>query len=239
MRTLTEPELHVYPEVTALMEDLSLWLEKTTHESIKSHGFASWAVSGGKTPIPLFRLLADCPGCIPWESVQIYLVDERDVHPSDPLSNYGMLEGALLNHLKTPPARTYPWFTLGNPKEGLALYRRALSPLPRVDGFPALDLALVGMGGDGHTASVFPGSPQQQVTDWVAYGPGPGVNRFTLTLPLLSKARQIVFLVTGQDKAERVKECIAGTNLHLPAARLSHDAANVHWFLDREAAGGL
>lgn len=239
MQRLKEPHLHIYADVHATASGLADWLADATHETLRTHNPASWAVSGGNTPVLLFKALAANPERIPWESLRLFLVDERDVQPSDPLSNYRTLEDTLLDHLKRPPIRTYPWATGSRPPEALALYRQALQELDKVDGLPVLDIALMGMGGDGHTASVFPGSPQLSSTDWVAYGPGPNANRYTLSLPLLANTRHVVFLVTGSDKAARVKDCIQGQEPRLPAARLSADAKDVHWFLDQDSARDL
>lgn len=235
---MAEPSIHVADTVSDAVNELSLWLQGSAVDAVRDHGFAAWALSGGSTPIPLYQQLA-ADTSVPWSAIRLYLVDERDVGRLDPLSNFRMIRETLLDALPTPPQAVYPWLTLTDSRESLAQYRQALSLLSRDAGFPQLDVAIQGMGGDGHTASVFPGSPQEQSPQWVAYGPGPEASRLTLTLPLLAQARKVVFLVTGRDKAERVREVLQDPRCPLPAAWLSRHSQNVHWFLDAGSASRL
>jgi 6-phosphogluconolactonase len=236
---MSTPQIHVLDDPVRVAQSLAQWFVDHTTECVEEHQCCAWALSGGKSPIGLFQWLAQSTA-IDWPAVQLYLVDERDVFPTDELSNYRMLEVNLLSHLAVPPGRVYPWTTgVEDPRESLAGYRYALERLARHNGLPRLDIALQGMGADGHTASVFPQSPQQRSRDWVAYGPGPGAYRYTLTLPLLANAREVVFLATGQDKAARVRDCLDGQHADLPAAWLSEHAPVVHWFLDRDSASAL
>lgn len=232
------PEIHVHP-LPKLMEELAQWLSDTTQKRLMSQPQAAWALSGGSTPVSLYAYLAEHQDLIPWHATRLYLVDDRNVYAQDPLSNYGMLQRSLLDHLQDPPLFTIPWQTTMDPPQALALYRQALAELPKVEGYPQLDIVLLGMGDDGHTASVFPGSPQLKSRDWVAFGPGPQVSRFTLTLDLLSQAHHQVFLVTGSAKAHKVKECLSPSNAMLPAAQVSRNGRDVHWFLDEESAREL
>lgn len=236
---MSSPNVHVFADqnavMTALIEALAAW----TQEGVRTRGQSDWAISGGSTPIPLYRLLGEGSGALPWPAIRLYFADERDVYPTDPLSNYYMVQEELLNRMPTPPARVFGWPVVHEPRQAMSWYRAALAQLPRVDHYPQLDLALLGMGGDGHTASVFPGSPQQSSLDWVAYGPGPRASRFTLSLPLLGHAGHVVFLATGAGKASRVRECLSQEDSQLPAAWVSTHAADVHWFLDSDSAREL
>ncbi len=234
---MKEPTLHVAGTSEQLLESLTDWLRAASDDAVRDRGSANWALSGGSTPRPLYEKLAQT-GAIPWSSLRLFLVDERDVSRRDSLSNFRMIQESLLNRLNPPPLAVYPWLTEVDPRESLSRYRQALAQLPRHEGFPALDVALQGMGGDGHTASVFPDSPQQRSEDWVAFGPGPECPRFTLTLPLLARARRVAFLVTGRNKAARVRECLRD-NVDLPAAWLSRHGREVHWFLDADSAREL
>ncbi len=232
-----EPLIHIAESKEDAAETLSAWVAQAAQEDVRDHRQSSWALSGGSTPVLLYHRLS-LRSDIPWSEVCLYVVDERDVVATDPLSNAHMIEEALIDRLPDAP-EWHPWLTVANPSESLARYRQQLAPLPRSQtGFPQLDLALMGMGDDGHTASVFPGSPQETVQDWVAFGPGPNAPRLTLTLPLLAQARRIAFLVTGLEKSARVAECIR-SDANLPAAWLSRHGHNVHWFLDRESARDL
>lgn len=236
---MSRPEIVIGTRSADTADRALEWLASTSHDRIRTSDSVSWALSGGTTPILLYEQLAQGRGNIPWQSLSIFLVDERDVYAQDPLSNFGMLQTTLLDRLSTPPAKVTAWDTTQEAPETLARYRAALSTLPRHEGFPELDVVLLGMGADGHTASVFPGSPQQSSSDWVAYGPGPNASRYTLTLPLLTHARHVAFLVTGTAKASRVRECLRDADSPLPAAWLSRQARRVHWFLDAESASEL
>lgn len=221
------------------MTELTGWIAETAQEGIRDRGISHWVISGGSTPIPLYNKLAHKAANIPWSKVCLYLGDERDVYLADPLSNYRMVQDTLLNSPEVAYSRVYPWPVAGDPREALAWYRQALSRVPTAKGYPTVDMALLGMGSDGHTASVFPGSPQLQSNGWVAYGPGPNAWRFTLTLSLLMNARHVVFLATGPQKAARVRECLVEKNPDLPAAIVSQNALDVHWFLDTDSAREL
>ncbi len=236
---MNSPMLHVFENTDQVMEGLAIWLASQSKAHIQNHDVSYWAISGGKTPIALYQLLAKGRVDIDWASVNLFLADERDVFAKDPRSNYGLIEEVLLSHLLPPPGRVVGWQTLTDPRDALAQYRRQLTGLPRPQGFPQLDVALLGMGDDGHTASIFPSSPQEAASGWVAYGPGPLCPRFTLTHSLLTHAREVVFLVTGKAKSSRVVECLRDSNCDLPAAKVSRAAPSVHWFLDQESAHDL
>lgn len=232
-----EPLIHIADSKEDAAETLSTWIAQAAQEDVRDHRRSRWALSGGSTPVLLYHRLS-LRSDIPWPEVSLYVVDERDVFATDPLSNAHMIQNALIRRVSGGP-QWNPWLTAVNPSESLARYRQQLAAMPRSrEGLPQLDLALMGMGGDGHTASVFPSSPQEEATDWVAFGPGPNADRLTLTLPLLAQARRIAFLVTGPDKAARVAECVR-SDADLPAAWLSHHGHDVHWFLDRDSARAL
>jgi 6-phosphogluconolactonase len=156
------------------------------------------AVSGGSSPGPAYELAADL---VPdWSGVELWFADERCVPPDDPLSNYRLVRETLLTELFQPPVvrRVHGEFP---PIEAAAAYDEQIGGIP-------LDLALLGIGPDGHTASLFPGSPalEERERAVVATEPGfePFVPRVTLTLPMLSAAALVVFLVVGEDKANAV-----------------------------------
>jgi len=236
---MTNPSVHVADTPTRLVADLAAYLAQHADEVLNRQPFWNWALSGGSTPLALYDWLASRPGTLPWRQIRLYWGDERHVWPTDPASNFGAVRDRLLRHPAIVPAAVYRWPTELDPAETLAYYRQVLRPLPRVDGYPQLDLVLLGMGDDGHTASLFPGSPQESVTDWVAYGPGPHWHRYTLTYPTLLKARQLVMLVTGAAKAALVKACLSDPGAPYPAARLYRQAPHMLWFLDAEAAQAL
>ncbi len=204
------------------------------------------ALSGGSTPRGMHRLLASPSALteVPWEHIHLFWVDERCVPASDPDSNLGMAWRDLLRHLPLPRENIH--FVRGDypPEEAAEEYQLELSRFFELaEGeFPIFDLVFLGMGKDGHTASLFPGLSALNEESRLAMavkGGTPNVNRVTLTFPLLNRARQIVFLVAGREKAETVKALVQDSGPELPAARVKPLQGDVIWLLDQEAASLL
>jgi 6-phosphogluconolactonase len=188
------------------------------------------ALTGGSTPEPVYERLAQIS--YPWEEVQVFMGDERCVPPDHPDSNYGMAKRALLDHVH---ARVHP-----PPFPCDAdTYERELHDVFG-EGIPRFDLIHLGMGPDGHTASLFPGKPALEVEDrLVTYVPEPGMPpphpRLTVTFPVLRAAKVVTFLVSGEDKRERVRQLLTGGDI--PAAKVT--AERVIVLADPSAAEGL
>jgi 6-phosphogluconolactonase len=188
------------------------------------------ALTGGSTPEPVYERLAEIS--YPWEEVEVFMGDERCVPPDHPDSNYGMAKRALLDHVN---ARTHP---PPYPCDADAYERELRSVFG--DGVPRFDLIHLGIGPDGHTASLFPGKPALEVEDrLVTYVPEPGRPpphpRLTFTFPVLRAARVVTFMVSGEDKRVRIRELLAGEDI--PAARVT--AERVIVLADVAAAEGL
>ena len=206
------------------------------------------ALSGGSTPRRLFQMLAAEPfsGLIPWQSIHFFWGDERNVPPGHPDSNYSMTRELLLSHVPVPPANIHRIPTgNGTAIEAADLYERTLREIiPQSNGLPRFDYNLLGLGSNGHTASLFPHRPAlhetrryvvadhvEEVDSW----------RVTLTAPVLNNAAQITFLVTGADKSSVVKEILEGTldSGEMPAKLISPTNGALTWILDSAAAGEL
>jgi 6-phosphogluconolactonase len=195
------------------------------------------ALSGGSTPRALYARLASRE--IAWRRLEFFWGDERFVPHDDPRSNYAMAREALLDRIPVEPEQIHPIPTDGDPAGAARRYEATLKQAYGSDriGAPSLfDLVLLGLGSDGHTASLFPGDPVLQEREhWVApaamQSPEP---RITLTYPVFESSRAVLFFVTGAEKAEAVKRVLAGDG-DLPAARLKPQGQTV-WFLDRAAA---
>jgi 6-phosphogluconolactonase len=206
------------------------------------------ALSGGSTPRRLFQMLAAEPfaGIVPWESIQFFWGDERNVPPGRPESNYSMAQELLLSRVPVLPANIHRIPTGdGTAIEAADLYERTLQEkLPLTHGLPRLDYNLLGLGGNGHTASLFPHRPSlhecrrlvvadhvEEVNSW----------RVTLTAPVLNNAAQITFLVIGEDKAAIVKEVIEGPRdpEAIPAQLIVPGDGALTWILDSTAAALL
>jgi 6-phosphogluconolactonase len=202
------------------------------------------ALSGGNTPKPLYEHLAQEPfkSRLPWDRVHWILGDERFVPPSDPASNYGMARAAFLSHVPVPPANVHPVETEGVTLDGAAkAYEAMLKKLYGADTLdpqrPLLHLTLLGLGEDGHTASLLPGEPVLQIRDrWVAAVPkGRVEERITLTYPALDSSTVVAFLVSGEGKRDILDKILSGET-NFPAAHI-RPVGEVIWFADRAAAG--
>lgn len=204
------------------------------------------ALSGGSTPKVLFRLLAqDYENQINWQRVHLYWGDERCVPPDDPESNYGMTQELLLRHIDIPMANIHRVRGEHDPKEEAKRYGEIIeAELPMEGGYPIFDLIILGMGSDGHTASIFPNSMELLTaasTCAVAVHPDSGQKRITLTGPVINRAREVSFLVTGAGKTDKVRAIIRreGAYLNYPAAHIQPKSKHLSWFLDEAAAAEL
>jgi 6-phosphogluconolactonase len=212
------------------------------NQAIKEQGRFAVALSGGSTPRRLYTLLAQAPyrQAVNWSRVHLFFADERYVPPEDPESTLLLVRETLLSGAPIPATNVHPMPTQGESAESdAALYSETLT---RFFETPAagFDLALLGMGPDGHTASLFPGQPEQQgLVAAIHDSPKPPPTRITLTRPLLNRSGAVLFLVTGKDKAEALKAVFesADDDPHaLPAARIHANDGCSQWLVDRDAA---
>ncbi len=202
------------------------------------------AMSGGSTPKPMYELLGESPirEAFPWDRVHWILGDERFVDIADPASNFGMACAAFLSKVPAPRDNLHPVPFAGlTPEQGAAEYAKVLQRLYGADTLdparPLIDIDLLGMGEDGHTASLLPGQPvledRRQWTAAVLHGRSEP--RVTLTYPALESSRTTVFLVAGAGKRDMLDQVLSGTS-NVPAARL-RPMGELLWFVDRAAAG--
>ena len=214
--------------------------------AVTERGKVTVALAGGSTPRDTYQRLRN----IDWSKSQLFFGDERFVAFNDPSSNYGMVQASLLEPESVPDSSVFPVTTgLATADDAVQAYERTLMQefgLPNLEMPPRFDLILLGLGSDGHTASLFPGAPSLNVDDrWVVASPPgtlpPPVERITMTFPVLNAAREVVFLVSGRDKASIVREVLqspAGRDTH-PSEGVSPSDGRVTWLLDREAASQL
>jgi 6-phosphogluconolactonase len=204
----------------------------------------SVALSGGSTPKLLYELLGSSTfaGRVRWRNVHLFQVDERCVPPDDAQSNYRMICRALL--VSTPlPAENFHRMAAERPDREQAArdYADQLASVlhPAPGELPRLELVFLGMGPDGHTASLFPGSAAlDERTAWVATNFAAQLDSFrlTLTLPVLNAAAHVIFLVAGADKAETLRQVLEGPQGHFPAQLIQPTHGRLSWFLDKSAA---
>ena len=215
-------------------------------DCIRQMGRFVVALSGGSTPRGMHRMLAGEPylSCIPWNDVHIFWVDERCVSENDHASNCGSARKDFLDQVPIPTKQIYPMCGVALPEEGAAMYQTRLKAFFRLEEgrFPVFDLIFLGVGKDGHTASLF---PKQRALDererWVVAvkGGSPDVNRLTMTYPVLNHARQIVFLVAGKEKSKVLRAILEERQTALPVQRIRPISGKLTWLLDRQAASLL
>jgi 6-phosphogluconolactonase len=212
--------------------------------AIETPGTVRIALSGGSTPRRTYQELASARlvDRFPWQRVHWFWGDERFVPPDDPASNFRMAREAMLAAAAVPPGNIYPVPTVGiDPDAAAAAYeaelRRAYGGASLTSGRPLFHICLLGLGDDGHTASLLPGeSALNERTRWVAaVAHGRPQTRITLTYPALEASQHILFLVSGAGKRAMLHQVLSGHS-RVPAARL-HPLGDLEFIADRDAAG--
>ena len=240
IRTLNTPQ--------ELFEAAAELVASTASEAIAERGRFTIALSGGSTPKNLYNLLAtNARSSLPWDRMFFFFGDERHVPPTDPESNYRMANEAMLSKVPVAPGNVFR-VEAEKPDAGAAAtaYEQTLRKFFALEAgqIPAFDLILLGMGPDGHTASLFPGTEALQeksklfVANWVEKLK---THRLTLTLPVLNAARCVAFLVSGTDKAPVLKSVLEGDapGEQYPAKLVRPAQGKLIWLLDRAAASSL
>jgi 6-phosphogluconolactonase len=236
--------LRVFHDLESLSRAAATHFIQIANESIAQRGRFLVALNGGGTPKRLFQLLAAAPDKMDWSRTHVFWGDERLVPPDDAESCYGLAKGLLLDFVPIPADHIHRVLTHLEPAEAASDYARTLQRFaPPPLAWPRFDLALLGMGDDGHTASFFPNSPtdvSEPVIPVVARYQDRPARRVTLTPPVFNSAREIMFLVAGASKAEALKRVLNGENpLQYPAARIQPTDGTILWLVDDAAAGKL
>jgi 6-phosphogluconolactonase len=203
------------------------------------------ALAGGSTPRSVYRLIGTGEGAarIEWDRVHLYFGDERMVPPTDAESNYRMVHEELVSRIGIPAGNVHRIRGEEEPADAAMLYRTELTAIFSGTG-ATFDLTLLGLGEDGHTASLFPGTDVLSDLTHSAsavFVPRLDAWRTTLTLPAINRSREILFLVSGSAKAAVVRRLLtlAGPEVELPASLISPDHGTLHWMLDDDAAALL
>jgi 6-phosphogluconolactonase len=240
--TISAPvaEAVVYADGAALTAGAADFIAAEAAEAIAKRGRFAIALSGGNTPKPVYQRLASAP--LDWARAQVFFGDERCVPPEDPRSNYHMARTALLDHAPIPPANIHRMRGEEPPEAAAEAYANAMSRALGDDG--RLDLVLLGLGDNGHTASLFPGLAVVTETRrpvMAAYVEAVGMWRLTLTPPPINAARRVAFLVEGAGKAEMVHRVLQGPSdpVVLPAQVIRPTERPALWLLDAAAAAKL
>ena len=220
------------------------WMEICA-QSVESRGFFAVALSGGRTPIDFYTMLSAQGDRVPWDKIHVFLTDERFVPHSHKESNYRLIREYLLDHIGMPKGNIHPVQTEKTTLEHAAgKYEKDIRKFFNIqhDKIPEFDLIMLGIGEDGHTASLFPGAPSLKekgsLTIPVIAEKAPH-QRISLTLPVLRNARHIIFLVTGASKARAIKEIVGEGKSRLPAALARYGSKSVYLVMDEGAASLL
>jgi 6-phosphogluconolactonase len=237
-----KPDVRVCADLADLSRQAAAAAVGTINDAVRTSGTCSIVLSGGSTPRMLYGLLAsDFRAQIPWANVQVFWGDERYVPPEDSRSNYRMAKEALLDHVPCPAANIHPMPTRFPSADAAARdYERTLRN-HFVGEWPHFDLVLLGIGDDGHTASLFPGSlALAERARWVvaAQAPVEPQLRLTLTLPALTRAAAVHVLVAGPTKADVLRHVFEGAGdwIKYPAAGVRFATGSVIWWADHTAA---
>jgi 6-phosphogluconolactonase len=241
---VVKPDVRVFENLEELSLRAAQAAVSTINDVVRRHGKCSLVLSGGNTPRTLYSLMGfRFRKRIPWADVHVFWGDERYVEPGDPRSNYRMARETLLDYVPCPAANIHPMLTHFSSADVAARdYERTLRRHFFED-WPRFDLVLLGLGDDGHTASLFPGSPAlEDRKNWVAavHAPAEPSLRLTLTLPSFTRAGAVYFFVSGTSKREAFNKVLAGPIdwRSYPAAGVRLDRGIVTWWVDRDAATG-
>jgi 6-phosphogluconolactonase len=230
-----------FPHEGAVVEALANYLIADIRRVLGRKCFYRWALAGGSTPRRLYQYLAQpsVAGLLDWSRIHLFWGDERCVSSNDPQSNYFMIRESLLDCAPIPAGNVFPIDGALDPEYAAISYEAVLGEEP-------LDLILLGMGDDGHTASLFLTTPRLREESSLAVATRsslPPVNRISLSLRAINAARQAIFLVLGERKAGMLAQVMeqkrGRQDMTLPAAMVNPESGVLHWFVDHAAAAQL
>jgi len=250
METLVKAEggrnVQVLSDLEAISHEAASLFINASRDSIAARKQFVVAISGGSTPRRLYTLLSSspCRDQVDWQKVHFFWADERCVRKEDEASNFKMVFDRLLSKVPIPNQNIHRIKGEEEPEKAARDYEADIKEFFGGSGLPVFDLVLLGMGEDGHTASLFPGSKSLEETARLAipvYLKKPYGNRITLTLPVLNNAAQILFLVAGISKATVLSEIVSDGEKKgkFPAGRIRPLQGKVIWLIDQAAAGGV
>ncbi len=245
----TNQEVLVFDSAEALFAAVSAETMNLAQQAVAERNRFLFVLAGGDTPRPLYRRLANDPqhADFPWQETHLFWGDERAVPPGDAQSNYGMAREELLRSLQIPEEnihRIRGEMGAAAAAQAYSVELRSMAQSGHV--WPPFDLVLLGLGKDGHTASLFPGSMhparsgQATLAVTGSYNQRP-TSRITLTPPVFNSARNVFFLVLGEEKAETLYQVLEGdaSPVRYPARRIKPEQGRLRWYIDRAAASKL
>jgi 6-phosphogluconolactonase len=239
--------IRVYPDFESLSRGAAELFVQLAAASVKARGQFSVALAGGNTPVTTYELLSQNPlrDQVAWNRAHIFWGDERCVPADDPRNNARMAEQALLNRVPVLSASVHPIECAEMPRDAAQRYESLLWAF-FAGGPPRLDMIVLGLGENGHTASLFPFAPALDERErWVAevHAAGQDIFRITMTAPLINQARAVVFIVSSASKAQVLKEVLEGPRdpMRLPAQLIDPGpyGGELYWLVDSPAASLL
>ena len=243
---MTAQIIDILPNKTALVQYALTRSVEIIEQAIADHGYCTLALAGGSTPKPIYEGLAQRE--LPWDKIYIFWGDERYVPVDHPDSNAGMAKQAWLDQVSIPADQVWVTPTTeGDPAQSAQRYedqiKAAFAPLQSLAeaDFPQFDLIWLGMGDDGHTASLFPHTAALAVADrWVAVGDKDGEPRITFTVPLINHSRRVMVVAAGASKQAALAQVFSATAADAAyPIRLVRPQGQLDWLLDVEAVGDL
>ena len=236
-----DKEILVFKDIDKIADYIVTTWTEIAEKAVNEKGSFSVALSGGKTPAALFQKLAK-ENKLPWNRTHVFMIDERFVPYHDDNNNYRMINEILMRHVNIPAKNIHPISTVvESPQASAMKYERELNSFFRTR--PGFDLVLLGIGDDGHTASLFPGTPSLKEKKHLAIvAPPSGAilsDRITMTFPIINNAENILFMAAGADKAPVIRDVIEKEKSRLPAAMVRPVKCSPVFLLDKAAASLL
>ncbi len=239
-------QVECFVDATTLQREAANTIAQLLHEAVAQRGNASLVLSGGSTPKAVYELLGAEPlrSQVAWSKVHVFWGDERCVPPTHPDSNFRMAHSALLEKIEIPATNIHRIQAEQHPGAAAASYEEELRTFFRLKASPApqFDVTLLGMGEDGHTASLFPNTTILSETERLVadvFVPTFNAHRISMTFPALNTSRTIVFLITGKSKAEILRAVLEGEPNRFPAQRIQPTNGRLVWYVDKAAAAKL
>lgn len=241
------PIVRVSRDADAFADAAAAFFIESAIASVAEQGTCSIALSGGSTPRAVFARLAGDEAArlkVSWRQIDWWWSDERAVPPDDPDSNFRMAFESLLRHVPIDPARVHRLKGEAEPVQAASEYERDIRAAfgAAAPEMPRFDLVLLGLGADGHTASLFPGTAALAERERLVVAndvPAMRTVRLTFTLPLINRARRVAFLVSGAEKASILARVLEGPRGVLPAQLVAPDDGELVWIVDNAAARDL
>ncbi len=241
-----EPEINIFDNLAQITEVAQDAFMQMANETVKKNGQFNVAVSGGKTPVDFYKKISQVKNCLVWHKTHIFLVDDRFVSFNNENSNYKLVKENLCDHVCVGP-QLFHFIPVNedSPQKAADVYEESMKEFFKLKdgGLPRFDLIMLGLGEDGHTASIFSGDPamkeEKRLVVSVSNKMVDEHDRVTITLPVINNAKCVIMLANGTRKAEALKKVLEDKDPLLPATHVKPTDGELIYLIDREAASLL